>query len=153
GFKLIIIFVSAIIADGLILPGLFGFNNSLLSLLVIVTPVVHTGLTNRYIFYSLVFSILYEWSGGLDFGALAIPFLITAVVIFFIQKFFDIKNKHLIFSALISVVFFYLLLFFYNRGLDAGYLSLTVILTVLSEALILVFVLNAIFKKSAASYV
>lgn len=145
--KLLLIFIAALTLDGLIFPALFGFKESLLSVLVIVMSLVFFGVTSRSVVYGLIFSIIYELAHGLNFGILVVPFLFTAVTAFFIQKFLDTKSKY--FLALAPMVFAYLLLVFYNRGgISAGYFSPTVILIVVIESLTLAVIFSNIFGRN-----
>lgn len=148
GLKLTAIFFFTLLLDGLILPALFGFEESLFSFLVIIMPLICLGLTSRSVVFGMVFSIIYELAKGLDFGVLAVPFLFIAITVFLVQRFLDIKRAY--FFALASAVFVYLLFFFYNRGeLAAGYFSPVIVLTVITEALVLAAIFNVTFEKNS----
>ena len=144
--KLLLIFAAGLALDGLILPAFFGFKESFLSLLILVMPVLYMGSTGRLIAYGIVFALISESWRGLNFGDMAIPFLFTAAVINLIQHFLDIKYAYLI--ALMSVMSVYIFLFFYAHGsINMAYFDPVIGLTMILEALILVFVFNVIFNK------
>ena len=159
GFKpltTLTIFIVAILLDGLILPAFFGLRESILSVLLLVVFILYIGFTQRDIILGLFFSIFLESFRGLNFGDLAIPFLFTVAIMFLVQRFLDIKYTYdarfnlgkSIMLALISAVFFYIFLFFYWQGdINITYFVRAVGLTVVLEALVLVFVFNVVFNK------
>lgn len=168
-FKLSLIFIAALMLDGLILPAFFGLRESFLSLLVLIVPILYMGLTKHFIVYGLFFAFISESLRGLELGNLAIPFLFTAIVIYLAQRFLDIKYTYetrfgLEKSALVtlmSVAFMYVFSFFYRQGdvfdiltrLPDGqvfrYFDISSSLTIALEALMLVFVLNIVFNKKS----
>lgn len=152
--KLIVIFTVAVVLDGLILPAFFGLQESLLSLLVLIVPFLYFGFYRQYVVYGLFFSIVLEISRGLDFGKLAIPFLLTLVLIYLTQKFFDIKYTHFLelsvgrsigFSSL-SVFFVYIFSGFYKWNFGFKYLNPAIIFFLLIEAFALMLVFGFIFN-------
>ena len=154
--KLFIIFIVVLVLDGLVLPAFFGFRESFLSLLVMVIPLLYLGSTRRSVTCGLVFALIYESLRGLELGALVLPFLLTAVVIYSAQRFLDIKYTYdtrfglqkSVFIALTSVVLIHIFSFFYKHGsVSLGYFDLALNLTVALEALILVFIFNIVFNK------
>lgn len=156
--KIFIIFIIALVLDGLILPALFGFRNSFLSMLVLITPILYMGPTKQCLVCGLFFSATLELFRGLDLGTLAVPFLSAAAVLYVAQKFLDIKYTYdtrfgfskLVLLALTSTVSIYLISLFYNRGhIIAEIFHPGMALNILSEALILVFVFNIIFNKKS----
>ena len=154
--KLFIIFIVVLVLDGLILPAFFGFRGSFLFLLIMVVPILYMGSTGRSVVCGLIFAFVYESLRGLELGALALPFLTTAVVIYSAQRFLDIKYTYdtrfglekSVFIALASVVFIHIFSFFYKHGsVNLGYFDSALNLTIVLEALILVFVFNIVFNK------
>lgn len=132
--------------DGLILPAFFGLKESFLSLLILVMPVLYMGSTGRLIAYGIIFAFISESWRGLNLGDMAIPFLFTVAVINLTRHFLDIKYTYL--TALMSVMSVYIFLFFYVHGLvNKAYFDPAIGLTMILEALILVFVFNVIFNK------
>lgn len=139
----------------------------MLALLVMFLPVLYLGFSKRLIIYGLFFSVISESFGGLDLGTLAVPFLFTAAVICLAQKFFDMKYAHdagfnlsrSVFLALIMVPFIYTFSFFYKwggiigisiyRNINISSVSSVVGLTIILEALALVFVFNVVFNKKS----
>ena len=158
GFKLSLIFIAALLLDGLILPAFFGFRNSFLSLLILIVPILYFGSIKQSIVYGLAFAFISESLRGLGLGDLAIPFLFTAVVIYLIQRFLDIRYTYdtrfsLSKSAIIilmSAVAIYVFSFFFKQGiLNVDYFNPAVVLTIALEALILVFVFNVVFNEKS----
>jgi hypothetical protein len=158
GFKLSLIFIAALLFDGLILPAFFGFRNSFLSLLILIVPILYIGSTRQSIVYGLAFSFISESLRGLDLGDLAIPFLFTAVVIYLTQPFLDIRYTYdtrfslskLAIIILMSVVVIYVFSFFFKQGsLNVDYFNSVAVLTIALEVLILVFVFNIVFNEKS----
>lgn len=158
GIKLFIIFLAALIIDGLILPALLGFRESFLSLLVLIVLVLYLGPGKRSVVYGLFFAVILESFRGFGFGTLAAPFLLTVIVIYSAQKFLDIKYTYdtrfspgkSVFIAVMSLVFVHIFSFFYKFGeISFDLFNLVISLTVLSEALVLVLVFNIIFNKKS----
>lgn len=157
GLKLCLIFLVVLIIDSLVLSAFFGLRESFLSLLVLVVPILYIGSTRRVIAYGLIFAFVSESLRGLKLGDLAIPFLFTAIVIYFVQRFLDIKYTYdtrfgLSKSALValtSAVSIYIFSFFYKQGVNLNYFDPVTALIIISEALMLVFAFNIIFNKKA----
>ena len=89
-------------------------------------------------------------------GGLALPFLFTSVVIYLTQRFLDIQYTHdarfglskSVIIALMSVAFIYVFSFFYKQGgVNMEYFDPVIGLTIVLEALALVFVFNVVFNK------
>ncbi len=156
GFKLSIVIIGAFIIDGLVFPAFFGFRNSFLSLLALLLPVLYLGTKKRPVLYGLLFSVILEPFRGLSFGTLAIPFLLTVVVIYLVQMFLDIKHTYdtrfslgkSVLLVLISTVLVYVFSIFYAWG-DVSFYSFdpVIVLTIALEALILTLILSFIFNK------
>ena len=156
GIKLFIIFILALMTDGLILPALFNFKNSSLALLAILLPILYMGPEKRTILWGLFFSITSESFRGLNLGTLAIPFLFTVVVICLAQRSLDIKYTYndrfslgrSVIVAFVSVAFVYIFSFFYGWGkVGTGFLSPVISLTIMLESLVLIFVFNIVFNN------
>lgn len=156
--KFFIIFFAALAIDGLVLPALFNFRNSSLALLAVLLGVLYLGPQRQTIILGLSFSIVSEAFRGLNLGTLAIPFLFTAVIMYSVQKFLDIKYTHKTrFSlsrsfilASFSTVFVYVFLTFYKLGgANPGYFDPLIGLTIISEALFLIFIFSAVFNKKS----
>lgn len=156
--KLFIVFIAALILDGLMFPAFLGWRDSLLSLLVPILAIIYIGPAKRYVFYGLFFYVVSEVLRGLNFGELMLPFLIAIIVTFLIQWFLDIKHTYdtrfifgkLVLSASMLIALVYLVLFFYGYGrIDSGYFNPIIILTIVLEALALVFVFSFMFNKKS----
>lgn len=156
GLKFFLIFFIVVLLDGLILPAFFGLRENFLSLLILIVPSLYMGLTSQFIAYGLAFVLISESLRGLGLGDLAIPFLFIVILVYLIQRFLDIKHTYdtrfglgkSALIALMSAVFVYMFLFFYERGnVDASYFNLTIGLIMLLEALTLVFAFNIVFNK------
>ncbi len=158
GVKFFVIFLVVLALDGLVLPAFLGLRNSFLSLLLLIVPIIYVGPKRQYVTCGLFFSIILEIFRGLSLGDLALPFLFTSVVIYLTQKFLNIQYTYdsrfsldrSTFTALMSAVFIYVFSFFYKQGsLNIEYFDPTIGLTILLEALILVFVFNIVFDKKS----
>ncbi|MBI2674289.1 MAG: hypothetical protein HYX22_00925 [Candidatus Yanofskybacteria bacterium] len=164
--KLIAIFITVLLFDGLVLPAFFGFRGSFLFVLVLIMPVLYLGLTKNLVFFGLFFSLILELFRGLNFGVLAMPFLFTVAVIYLTQRFLDIQYTYdtrfnLSRSGLIvlmSVAFIYVFSFFYRYfdistrlpdGQAFRHFDILSVLTMVLEALALVFVFNSVFNKKS----
>lgn len=154
--KFLLIFISVLFLDGLILPALFGFRSSLLSLMFLFVTILFFGSKKRYIFYVLFFSIVTESFQGLNFGDLTLPLFVVMVLIILIQRFFDIKYTYdtrfnLVKSC--SVVILSLIIFHIFTALCGGKLqdiflhSFFINFTVLVEAIILVLIFSLVFNE------
>lgn len=170
--RLLMVFVSALIFDGLLLPAFFGFRESVLSLLVPIMLVLYMGCAKRHVIYGLSFFIVSELSRGLDFGTLAIPFLLVVFLVYFVQKFLDLKympgtdpsvNKSILFASA-SILFIFLFSTIYGLSemvlsenepssfLNRYSVDLAVNLTTISEALLVIFVFDRIFSNKTHIY-
>lgn len=156
GIKLFIVFLAALIVDGLIFPALFNFKNSLLSLLILIVTILYLGPRARYVVYGALFSVISEIFKGLNFGTLSAPFLLTVVVIYLAQMFLDIKYTYdtrfnwgkSVFLASVSAALIYLFLVFYQwGGISVHYFNPVIGLTVMLEAFALIFIFNVILNK------
>ncbi|OGN00642.1 MAG: hypothetical protein A3A98_02355 [Candidatus Staskawiczbacteria bacterium RIFCSPLOWO2_01_FULL_40_39] len=160
GFKLLLIFVTALLFDGLLLPAFFNFRDSMLSLLVIIIAILYMGVQRQTIILGLSLSVLSELFRGLSLGTMAIPFLFTATLVYLTQRVLDIKYTHRArFSvgrsfilAVVSTIFvcIFSVFLFSLAGQNIEILSggLFVGLTIILEALILIFVFNVAFNKN-----
>lgn len=157
-FKLFVIFIAVLFLDLLVLPAFFGFRESFLSLLVLLVPVLYMGSTRQFIAYGFAFAFISESFRGLNLGDMTIPFLLTAIVIYLIQRFLNIKYtydtrfnlKMLVLIMMMSVASVYIFSFFYKRNmLNIGYFEPVIVLTLALEALILILVFNAVFNKKS----
>ena len=160
GFKLLLIFVTALLFDGLLLPAFFNFRDSMLSLLVIIIAILYMGVQRQTIILGLSLSVLSELFRGLSLGTMAIPCLFTATLVYLTQRVLDIKYTHRArFSvgrsfilAVVSTIFvcIFSVFLFSLAGQNIEILSggLFVGLTIILEALILIFVFNVAFNKN-----
>ena len=162
GLKLTAIFISVLLLDGLVLPAFFGLRNSFLSLLLLVAPILYMGSKRQYVACGLFFSVILEMSKGLSLGILALPFLFTSVLIYLTRRYLNIQytyetrfglSKSALLAA-ISVAFVYVFSFFYGQGriIDIStfrYFDISSVLTIVPEALVLVFVFNVVFNKKS----
>lgn len=156
GFKLFIMFAVVTTLDGLVLPAFLGFKESFLSILILVLTVLYLGCTKQNVVYGSIFSVVLESFKGLTVGTLAIPFLLTMALIYFIQRFVDIKYMpnqvvglgKLTILAPVSTFLVYALLFFAGRGaINTEYFNAVIIFVTASEALMTVFIFNSIFNE------
>jgi len=158
GLKLITTFVLVLLLDGLVLPAFFGFRESFLSLLVLIMPILYMGITRQSIVYGVVFVLIFESIGGLNFGDMAVPFLFVLGGIYLFQRFLDIKQTHnprfswgklfLVVGASVALV--HVFFFFYKYGsINMHYFSLAISLTLVLEAVLFFLVLNIIFDKKS----
>lgn len=152
------IFGVVLILDELILPALFGFRESLLSLIVLILPVLYIGPTGRLVSFGVLFSFLLESLRGLEIGALALPFLVTVVIVYLVQRFLDIKYTHntrfglgkSVFLALTSIMLIFIFSIFYKHGsINISYLDPILGLIAAVETLLLIFVFNIVFNKKS----
>src|SRR3989344_5745600 len=144
GLKLVAIFLVVLILDGLILPAFFGLRESFLSLLILIVPVLYMGSTRRTVVYCLAFVFVSESLRGLNVGDLAIPFLLTATIVYLIQRFLDIKCTYetrfglskSVLIATMSVVCLYIFSFFYKHGgVNIDYFNSVISVTIALEAM------------------
>lgn len=165
--KIFLVFISALTLDGLLLPALFDFKKSILSLLVPIVLILYMGCEKRYVVYGLFFSIISELFRGLDFGALALPFLLAVSLIYLVQTFLDIKHVsnveigmgRLILFVLASILFIFLFSTVYELNemivsgkeppsfLNGYPLNLAVNLETVLEILLVIFVFDRIFSN------
>lgn len=153
--KLFVIFILTLVLDGLILPALFGFKNSLFSIIFLFVTILFFGTEKQHIIYVLVFSIILELLKGLSLGNLASPLLIVIVLTAFAQRFFDIKYTYdtrfnfmkSAFISILSVVIFHAFAFLYKwKMVDIFFNSLSINLIILVEAMVLVLVFSLTFN-------
>ncbi|MBI3274273.1 MAG: hypothetical protein HYZ69_03960 [Candidatus Colwellbacteria bacterium] len=155
--KLALIFLGVIVADWFILPALFGFRDSFLSLIILILPVLYFGAEKRYILCGLFFSLVLEMFRGLNLGSLTLAFLFTAVLIYLFQTFLDVRHTYitrfntgkLIVTSLLSVVFTNVFPVFYNWKVDLLYFRIIPSATIFVETVGLVILFNLLFDKKS----
>src|SRR3989344_545523 len=158
GIKLFIIFISILLMDGVILPAFFGFEESFLSFLFLIMPLLYLGATKQNIVFGFIFAVILEAFRGVDFGVLAIPFLITAALICVAQIFLETKLAYdarfnlgksvFLTVALVAFVYVFIILCNYNR-FNVDYFSFIFGLISVLESFILILIFNAMFNKRA----
>jgi len=158
GFKILSIFIIVLMLDGLILPAFLGWRESFLSPLVLIVSIFYMDSIIQFVAYGLIFTFVSELLRGLNFGDLVLPFLLMTVIVFVTQRFLDIKYTYdakfslsrLFFMVLMLVMFIYIFSFFFKRGgININYFSPVIGLTIISEALMLIFVFNSVFNKKS----
>lgn len=153
--RIFLIFLAVLVLDGLILPALFGFRDSFLSLIILILPMLYFGTEKRYIFFGMFSAVILETFRGLNFGSLALPFLFTALLICLAQLFFDTRHTYitrfnvgkLVTTSLLTVIFFHIFSMFYGRQVDLVYFRLVPNLVMLIETTILVMFFGLVFDK------
>src|SRR3989344_480098 len=99
---IVILFLASFFIDGIIFPALFGFRESFLTVIFIVTMLLYYEVNFRSLILGVAFSWFAEFYWGLRLGTLILPLLVSAGTFFLLNEFFDVRNKALrIFSGVI----------------------------------------------------
>src|SRR3989344_8184073 len=88
----VILFLVAMFLDAIILPAFFGFKENFLSVIFIVVVILYHKLSFRTLFLGVALSGWAEFYWRLKFGTMILPFLASMAVLFFLNRFFNIKN-------------------------------------------------------------
>jgi hypothetical protein len=154
-FRLFLIFAFIIFIDSFLFPQFFNFNESFLSWLILIIPILYYGLNNKTIFLGLCFAFILELIRGFEFGNIMVPFLLTLVFIYMIYYFFDIKyfsNKtfdlgQIILFTIILAVFTIIFLLFLNLNVKTYFINTFLSIIFVLESLVLVLFFNSIFNE------
>lgn len=116
---------------------------------------LYFGTERRYIFLGIFSAVALEIFRGLNFGSLALPFLLTVSVVCLAQFFLDTRHTYvtrfsagkLVTTSLLAVVFIHIFSMFYGRQVELVYFRFIPNLVMLVEATILVMLFGLIFDK------
>ena len=154
--KLVIVFIATLIIDSFLFPTFFGFQNSLLSILILLAPILYMGFYRRYVIWSFVFAAILELVRGFEFGAILIPFAFVLVIMYVMQQLLDIRYTYesrfniskAILASFSTMVIVYLFIFIQNWGhFDLNYISPYLVTLTAIEAIVLTVIFNLIFNK------
>jgi hypothetical protein len=105
---IIVLFLATMFLDGIILPGIFGFRESFLTVIFLVAMLLYYEINLQSLIIGVVLSGLTEFYWGLKLGTLILPLLASVGVFFLLNTFFNIKNRVLIvLSGVILLIVFW----------------------------------------------
>ncbi len=103
-----VLFLTVMFFDGIILPALFGFKESFLTIIFLVVMLLYYEANLQGLVLGVALSGLAEFYWGLELGTLMLPLLASAGVFFLLNQFFSIRNRILIiFSGVIMFIVFW----------------------------------------------
>ncbi len=105
---IVVLFLAAMFLDGIILPGLFGFKESFLTVIFLVVMLLCHKANLQGLVLGAALSGLAEFYWGLELGTLILPLLASAGAFFLLNRFFNIRSGILlILSGLIMFIVFW----------------------------------------------
>jgi len=90
--NLALIFIAIFLIDGLILPSIFGFRESIMVLVFLVAMILNWGVIIPVLGVGSIISLFLEFFWKMPPGSLVLMFLIAALIFFFISSFFSVKR-------------------------------------------------------------
>ncbi len=105
---IVVLFLAGMFLDGIIFPALFGFRESFLTVIFLITMLLYYEANIQSLVLGVVLSALAEFYWGLMMGTLILPLLISAGFLFILNRFFNIRSRvSLIFSGILMFVVFW----------------------------------------------
>lgn len=101
---IVVLFLGALLLDGMILPGLFGFKESFLTIFFIIFILLYHELSLRSLIIGTLLSAAAEFYWGLKTSILILPLFASAGVYFLLNSFFNTRNK--VFLVVLGAVMF-----------------------------------------------
>ena len=92
---IVVLFLAAMFLDGIILPTLFGFRESFLTIIFLVIMLLYYEVSLQGLIFGVVLSGLAEFYWGLKLGALILPLLASAGTLFLLNRFLNIQSRFL----------------------------------------------------------
>ena len=103
-----VLFLAVMFLDGIILPGLFGFRESFLTVIFLVAILLYYEVNLQGLVFGVALSGLAEFYWGLKLGTLILPLLASAGAFFLLNRFFSIRSRTLmILSGVIMFIVFW----------------------------------------------
>ena len=99
--KLILIFVFLLLLDGLILPGLFGFREGMLTIAFLLAILLNWGPTPGVLWLGSGVSLFLEFFWQFPIGSLLLMFLLAALTYYLISSVLSVKR----YTAAVSLSF------------------------------------------------
>lgn len=90
--NLILIFIAIFFVDGLVLSGIFGFRESVMTLVFLAAMILNWGAITPVLGVGSVISLFLEFFWKMQPGSLMLMFLSAALIFFFISSFFNVKR-------------------------------------------------------------
>lgn len=90
--NLFLIFIAIFFVDGLVLPGLFGFRESVMVPVFLAAMILNWGAVASVLGIGSVISLFLEFFWKIQPGSLMLMFLIAALIFFFVSSFFSVKR-------------------------------------------------------------
>ena len=89
---LIIFLLSVLFLDSIILPSLFGFYDSSLTSLFLISVILNFGIDKKTILFVFLSSLLVDFLLGHDPGLYSLSLLILVLIVFVLSRAFNIPN-------------------------------------------------------------
>lgn len=91
-FNLILVFIILFLLDGLVLPGLFGFREGVLTMVFLLAVLLNWGVSAPILWVGSGVSLFLEFFWQLEPGSLLLLFLLAALVHFLVSSAFSVKR-------------------------------------------------------------
>lgn len=90
-FLISLMFFISLVLDGLVFPALFGFKESFLTIIFLVSLLLYWGVNTFTIGYGVSAALVFELSRGLSPGSIILPFTMLGVFYYVLSIFLNIK--------------------------------------------------------------
>lgn len=153
--KIFLIFIGALFLDGLVLPALFGLQESFLVFITIILPLLYFSAAWRLMILGFALILGIEIYGGFPYGHVSIPYLATALLVSIAQNFFEVKYDYysrfspfrMIATSVLTVGAIYVFSAISSRSL-VGSFTPGMYAIILLETAVMIVLFGAVFKKN-----
>ena len=90
--RLILVFIVIFLIDGLVMPGVFGFRESIITTIFLFAMILNWGASASVLWLGSGFSLFLEFFWRIQPGSLSLLFLVAALLYFFISSAFSVKR-------------------------------------------------------------
>lgn len=90
--NLVLVFVAVFFIDGLILPGVFGFREGIMTSVFLIAIILNWGVITPILGVGSATSLFLEFFWKMQPGSLILMFLAVALIFFFISSFFNVRR-------------------------------------------------------------
>ena len=102
------LFLTGMFFDGIVFPALFGFRESFLTIVFIITTLLYYGINLHGMVIGVILSAAAEFYWGLRLGTLVLGFLASAGMLSLLNSFLNIRSKiFMFFSGVIAIIVFW----------------------------------------------
>ena len=90
--RLILVFIVIFLIDGLVVPGVFGFRESIITTIFLFAMILNWGASASVLWLGSGFSLFLEFFWRIQPSSLSLLFLVAALLYFFISSAFSVKR-------------------------------------------------------------